>query len=366
MRSLRTLTTATLALATLALAACGQATSGSASASSAGSATVASASAAKPTPFDKGPVKIALVRQSGAGDYFQQWGNGAQLQAKAAGIDLTVYDAQGDNAKQVTDLQTAIGSGAAGIIIDHGNKDTLAPLVRQATDKGIPVVVYDADLGDAAPKAVLTSQSDEDLATLVLTQAAQDLGKGAKVGYVNAHGFAPLDRRDVVWKTFLGTNTWQQEFFVGKVTSATATDNAPLVDAALTAHPDVTGIFAPYDELTKATVTAVKQNTLQGKVKVYGIDISNADLEVLTAANSPWQATATTDPNAVGAAVVRTAALHVAGQLSTTKVTFPGVLVTRQFLLDHAVKNLDDLRKALPGLNLTTVSTAPWLPVVGF
>jgi simple sugar transport system substrate-binding protein len=366
MRSLRVLTTTTLALTTLALAACGQSTSGDSASPSAPAASVSAAAGAKPAPFSAGPVKIAVVRQSGAGDYFQQWGSGAELQAKAAGIELQVYDAQGDNAKQATDLETAIGSGVAGIIVDHGQKETIGPLVKEATEKGIPTVVYDADVADVAPKAVVTSQSDEDLASLVLTQAAKDLGKDAKVGYVNARGFAPLDRRDVIWKKFVADNAWQQKFFVGKVTSATATDNVPLVDAALKANPDVTGIFAPYDELTKAATTAVKQNKLESKVKLYGIDISNADIEILTAANSPWTATATTDPNAIGAAVVRTAALHVAGQLNKTTVTFPGVLVTQQFLLENKVKNLADLRKVLPGLNLTEVSTAPWLSVISF
>ena len=33
--------------------------------------------ASKPAPFNAGAVKIALVQNSGAGDYFQQWTNGA-------------------------------------------------------------------------------------------------------------------------------------------------------------------------------------------------------------------------------------------------------------------------------------------------
>ncbi len=103
----------------LLLAGCSQSTD----ASKSGDDTAASASAAtgkKPAPFSKGAVKVALVRQSGAGDYFEQWGNGAKAQAKALGIDLTVYDAQADNAKQATDLSSAINSGAQAIIVDHG------------------------------------------------------------------------------------------------------------------------------------------------------------------------------------------------------------------------------------------------------
>ena len=67
----------------------------------------------KPAPFDAGLVKIALVQNSGAGDYFQQWTNGAKKQATAVGFDMQIYDAQADNAKQATDMETAIGSGSS-------------------------------------------------------------------------------------------------------------------------------------------------------------------------------------------------------------------------------------------------------------
>ncbi len=111
-------------------------------------------------------------------------------------------------------------------------------------------------------------------------------------------------------------------------------------------------IFAPYDELTKGTVSAIEQNKLGTKVAAYGIDISNADIELMTRKDSPWKATATTDPSAVGAAVTRTMALQLAGQLGKREVMFPGVLVTQSFLLENQIKNMDDLRAKLPELNL--------------
>ena len=75
-------------------------------------------------------------------------------------------------------------------------------------------------------------------------------------------------------------------------------------------------VFAPYDEVTKGAVTAIEQNKLGTKVAAYGIDISNADIELMTKKDSPWKATATTDPSAVGAAVTRAMALQIAGQLA--------------------------------------------------
>ena len=156
------------------------------------------------------------------------------------------------------------------------------------------------------------------------------------------------------------------QFFVGEFTNAVATDNAQLVDAALKANPDVRAIFAPYDELTKGTVSAINDNGLGEDIWAYGIDISNADIEVMTAEGSPWKATATTDPNAIGAAVMRTMALELAGQQGPRLVDFPGVLVTQQFLLDNTITNMVDLRAAMPELNLATVQSADWIPSVEF
>jgi simple sugar transport system substrate-binding protein len=320
----------------------------------------------KPAPFDKGPVKIALVQYSGAGDYFQLWTKGAQQQADAVGFSIQHYDAKADDAKQAADMKTAIASGVAGIIVDHGRSATMCPLINQATDAGIAVVVYDVKVADCAPKAVETAQNDVDLATLVLTQMAKDIGEGVAVGYVNPFVIAPLERRDVVWKKFVADHKWNQKFAVGKFSHEVADDNAKLAAAALEKHPEVKAVFAPYDELTKGTVRAIEQKKLGAKVAAYGIDISDADIELMTQKDSPWKATATTDPSAIGAGVTRTLALQLAGQLDRKQVVFPGVLVTQAFLVQEQIKNMADLRAKLPDLNLTTIASAPWIRSVTF
>ncbi|TWF75004.1 monosaccharide ABC transporter substrate-binding protein (CUT2 family) [Pseudonocardia hierapolitana] len=330
-------------------------------------ATVQEATGAQPAPFaGDEPVRVALVQNSGAGDYFQQWTNGARQQAAALGIELQVYDAQADNARQATDMQTAIGSGVQAIIVDHGQSDTMCPLINDGLAAGLPVVIYDVEISACAPDAVETAQDDANLASLILGKMTEDLGQGKPVGYVNVLGIAPLDRRHAVWEQIRQQNGWDQRFFVGEFTNSVATDNAQLVDAALKASPGIAGIFAPYDELTKGTVSAVRQNGREGEIKVYGVDISTADIEVMTAEGSPWVATATTDPNAIGAAVVRATALELAGQLGTKEVVFPGTLVTQDFLREKQVRNLAQLREQLPELNMTQVATADWIPVVEF
>lgn len=350
---------ATAGIAALALTGCAQQNSAAPAAPDAPAQKVENL----PAPFDGEPLKVALVQQSGAGDYFTAWTAGAKAQAAAINIDLTVYDARNDNAKQASDLEQAIAAKPDAIIVDHGQTDTIEPRVREAVDAGIPVVVYDLALEDT-DGVVVTSQSDASMAQGVLDQLVSDTGEGAKVGLVSAEGFAPLDRRKVVWDEVVAENGLDQLFFTGKVTESTATDNIPLVDAALKANPGVQAIFAPYDEITKGVVQAVVQNNLQDAVKVYGIDISNADIEVMIADGSPWVATSATDPSAVGAGVVRALALKLTDELSEDAVQFPAVTITRDFLIEKGITNVAQLREAEPSLLLEDTVVADWLPAV--
>ena len=92
---------------------------------------------------------VALVRQSGVGDYFEQWGRGAQAQIEAAGGKVTSYDARGDNARQVSLFNDAIAAKPKVIIVDHGLADSVNPKIDEAINAGIPVVVYDVNIATA-------------------------------------------------------------------------------------------------------------------------------------------------------------------------------------------------------------------------
>jgi simple sugar transport system substrate-binding protein len=350
-------------LTTLTLAGCQQA----APAGEADTGSVGSTTADAPAPFDTDGVKVAIVQQSGQGDYFQQFLNGTRQQADALGVDLSVYDAQGDNATQASQLDQAIASGVDGIVVRHGFPDTLCPGVNDAIDKGISVVIYDVEIQTCAPRAVQTQQSDALMASLVLDRMLEDVGPDAEVGYVNVAGIAPLDRRDVVWRDYVSKNGWDQKFKTGAFTNSTATDSAPMVTASVQSNPGVAAIYAPYDEFTKGTLSGLDQVSGTEGVLVYGADISNADIELMKADGSRWVATGATDPNAIGAAVLRTLALRMAGEIEDGATEdFPPILVTQEFLRDNDIQNMDDLRAAEPSLNISDTSSADWIPSVEF
>ena len=236
------LVAAVAATALLALTACSQGGTSTSAASTSTSA--ATATAPLPSPFNGAPVKVALVRQSGAGDFFEAWGAGAAAQAAAANIDLTVTDARNDNAKQASDLEQAIASKPDAIIVDHGQTDTLQPLITEAVAAKIPVVTYDLALTDATG-VITTSQSDASMAQGVLDQLISDVGDGAKVGYVSATGFAPLDARAKVWDQVVADHKLDVVFSTGEVTESTATDNIPARRRRPEAEPRRAGHLRP-------------------------------------------------------------------------------------------------------------------------
>lgn len=317
---------------------------------------------AKPTGFKSG-FKVALVRQSGVGDYFEQWGSGATAQIKAAGGQVTSYDARGDNGKQVTMFDQAINSKPDVIIVDHGLADSVNPKIDQAIAAGIPVVVYDAAIANC--KAMYISQNDESIAKKILDDMKKENPDGGKIAYVNVSGIAPLDSRAKVYEQFLKDNpTFTQVAKFGKYTESVASDTATEGAVALQAAPTTSLVFCAYDELCKGSMIALRQDNMTGKVKVYGVDVSTADIQLMIPKDSPWRATAATDPANVGAIVARAAVAAAAGIDMPEKMTIPATLITQDLLRSKNVQNMSDLRKALPELSTPNILGASWVPEI--
>jgi simple sugar transport system substrate-binding protein len=150
-----------------------------------------------PAPFDKGGVKIALVSYLSQGDYFEAYEAGVARQAKALGVDLHIFQGKQDAALQREQIEQAISSGVQGLIVSHGQPESLKDVVQKAVDAGIKVVAKDIDLGN--PKVPLISQNDHEIARQVLNQALKDNGNNFAAGYVFVAGFRPLELRGEIW-----------------------------------------------------------------------------------------------------------------------------------------------------------------------
>jgi simple sugar transport system substrate-binding protein len=317
--------------------------------------------AGAPTPFDKGNVKIALVSYISAGDFFQAYQSGAEAEARKLGIDLRVFPGKQDATEERDQIEQAINLGAKAIIIDHGLPESLRDVAQKALDAGVKVVAFDVTLDN--PKIPQVEQSDHLLARLALEQALRENGERFKAAYVYVAGFAPLDRRDEVWTAFKQKHAGVEEVArFGTVNATTAASVADQAKAVLRAHPEITVVFAPYDEFARGVKLALGELGRNDKVKVYSADVSTADIHEITEPNSPWVATVATNPAVVGAVSVRTAALAVAGQDPGRQIVVEPTLLTQRDLTTAGVTSIEELSAKVPAFGKSKAASAAWIP----
>ena len=326
---------------------------------------VATAVCALPAPFDQpGAVSLALVRYFSTGDFFTAYLQGVESQAAALGATLHVFDSRQDADLQAEQVDRAVALGVDGIVIQHGRPQTMRDAARRAVEAGVQVVAFDVEVGhDAVPQI---EQSDRRLARLVLEQAVAENGERWQAAYVYVPGIAPLDRRNEVWEELLDRYPGvEQKAVFGTLATPIAATNAELAAAALQAHPEITVVFAPYDEFARGVKQAADAIGAAGRIRIYSADVSNADIAAMREPGSPWVATAATNPAAVGQVSVRALAMLIAGQDPGSRVVVPPALITADLLNRHDVRSMTDLAARLPGFANPDAARPDWMPVPG-
>lgn len=313
-----------------------------------------------PAPFDKGGVKIAVVSFLGGGDWLQAFEAGVKRQAEALGVELTVSQARNDNDTQRSLVEQAINLGVQGIIINNGRPEVLKDVAQKALDAGIKVVAYDVDLEN--PQIPQIEQSDKDMARLVLEQAIKDKGDGFVGGAVYVAGFAPLDRRYAVWKEFVEKHNLTEKAVWGVVNDTVPASVADQTKAVLRANPDISVIFTPWDEFAKGVKLAIDELGVADNVKIYGVDTSTADIQLMTEPDSAWVATAATNAAVVGEVAVRAVSKDIAGEFPGRSVLLQPTLVTRDDLVGNNIGTIEELQEKFPAFRKSDAATANWIP----
>ncbi|MGV2071539.1 MULTISPECIES: substrate-binding domain-containing protein [Rhizobium/Agrobacterium group] len=325
-------------------------------------ATTASAAgiAGAHAPFDKKTVNIAVVSYLGGGDWLQAFEAGVKRQADALGINLTVSQARNDNDAERALIEQAINLKVDGIIINNGRPEVLQDVAQKALDAGIKVVAYDVNLDN--PNIPQIEQSDADMAKLVLDQAVKDKGDGFNGGAIYVAGFAPLDRRYAVWKDYVAKHNLKEKAVWGVVNDTVPATVADQTKAVLRANPDISVIFTPWDEFAKGAKLAIDELGLSSKVKIYGVDISTADIQLMIEPDSAWVATAATNAAVVGEVSVRAVSLGIAGQNPGHSVQLKPTLITRDDLINNKIGSIEELQQKFPAFLKSDAATAAWIP----
>lgn len=310
-------------------------------------------------------VKIKVIRKIGGDDHTAQFLAGAKEEGELMGFTVDVFTANGDTAKFHDAIAQTTEEDYDGVIISHGDDAATVDAVKKLVEKGKKVVTFDSNPDVATVEGVtLTSQDDEALAKLALDQLVTDFNGEAKVVYLWVDGFPPMVRRNNVYKDILSSNPGIKEverFGVAAADTSVQTQNA--VAAMLNKHPkgEIDAIFATWDAFAIGAARALKEAGRE-EIKIYGIDVSNADLQLMQEENNPWKYTAAVDPKLIGALDMRILAKKIAGEDTPGNYDLEASLISQEILqTSKDPVNMVNLADIVPGWGQSTEFEEEWM-----
>jgi simple sugar transport system substrate-binding protein len=309
--------------------------------------------------------KIKVIRKIGGDDHTAQFLAGAKEEGEALGFQVDVFTANGDTAKFLDAIAQGLEEDYDGFIISHGDDAATVDAVQKLVDAGKSVVTFDSTDELAKIEGVtLTSQDDEALATLALDQLIKDTNGEANIVYLWVDGFPPMVRRNNVYQEKLDSNPGIKEierFGVAAADTSLKTQNA--VAAMLNKHPkgEIDAIFATWDAFAIGAARAIKEAG-RDEIKIYGIDVSNADLQEIQDESSSWKYTAAVDPKLIGAVDMRLLAKKLAGEETPETYNLEASLISQEALLESKEPiNMVNLADTIEGWGQSTVFEEEWM-----
>jgi len=305
--------------------------------------------------------KVALIMRQNLGTFSAQYVEGVKEQVTKLGGTVTVIPADGDLTKMASNLDAAVNQKFDGILLDHGTPDALQNGINKAVEKKIPIVAFDSNV--KGPGIVALEQNDQKLAELTLEQLGKEAGGKGNIVKVWVAGFPPMESRQIAYKAFLDKNKDIKEIAAFGNAQNPALDTQAQMEAILKKYPnkgDITAVWAAWDEFAKGATRAIQQAG-RTEIKVYGIDMSDEDLQLIQDANSSWVASAAVDPKDIGRIQVRYLYQKLHGDQTPEKVVLEPVFVSRDQLPKDKKVTTAELSQYVQGWGNSQQGYTDWL-----
>ncbi|MET9517326.1 substrate-binding domain-containing protein [Streptomyces sp. NPDC002994] len=276
--------------------------------------------------------KISMSLSTLNNPFFVQMKEGAQAEAKDAGIDLTVTDAQNDASQQANQLQNFTGEGVKSIIVNPVDSDAVGPAVRAANKADIPVVAADRGVNKADTATLVASDNVAGGKLAAKTLAEKLGGKGEIVVLQGTAGTSASRERGKGFAEGL-------KAYPGIKVVATQpadfdrTKGLDVMTNLLQSNPGISGVFAENDEMALGAVKALGSKA--GKsVDVVGFDGTPDGLKAVE--SGTLYASVAQQPKELGKIAVRSAVKAAQGKKVDSMVKVPVKVVTKKNVADFS------------------------------
>lgn len=260
-----------------------------------------------PVAYKQGdPVRIAYMPPATEFNYYMAIGEGINVAAEELGVETFMLAPQSgsDIATQMKMIQDAITQEVDAIILSTHDEKAAAPLVQQAIDKGIAVVIVNSDIAAFPSPVNAVVGYHQRKGTNNLGEYAVDMvGGTAKVGVLEGlPGYHSTERIGGFLDAF--ANYPNMEIVATLPTEWNVeTGNKAMMDM-LQAHPEIELVVTANDYISIGAARAA-ESLGRDDLLIFGNDGDTTGLEDI--ANGRWTATVNTTPFIMGKVALKVA-----------------------------------------------------------
>jgi inositol transport system substrate-binding protein len=253
----------------------------------------------------------------------------ASVKAKAdeLGVVVNVYDGEKDVAKQVSQIETAVTQGVAGIVIEPVSVDGVVPALAAAKEAGIPVVVVNQKISDPSAADSFVGVVNFDGGVLQMQTAADDIGGSGNVAFL----LGPLGSDAQIGRTegyYKVLESYPDIEVVFEQTANWTTDEAlALTENWLQTGTELNAIVANNDGMALGALKAVEDAQMLDSIKVYGLDATPDALAAVK--DGTLTATISQNTSVQGATAMETAYKLAQGEEVQAEILVDFVLITK-------------------------------------
>jgi ribose transport system substrate-binding protein len=273
---------------------------------------------------------VYLALSTLSNPFFVQLRDGAQAEADALGLTLEVRDAQDDAITQTNQLNNALSTEDAAVIVNPVDSNAAVPGVTALLDAGIPVIAVDREVTDVEVTSFVSSDNVQG-GTLAAEALAQAIGETGDV--VVLQGVAGSSASRERGRGFdEGIAAFPNIKVVAKQTANF--DRADGLDVAtnlLQANPSVVGIFAENDEMALGAIEALGA---RAGVDVFVVGFDGTENGLSSIGNGTMAASIAQQPEELGKLAVQQAKKALDGEETTAVIPVDVVVVNKDNVAD--------------------------------
>jgi ribose transport system substrate-binding protein len=270
-------------------------------------------------------VTVGLSISTMNNPFFVALRDGAQAEAKAAGINLITVDAQNDPAKQIADVEDLIQKRVPVILLNPTDSDAVANVVKEAAAAGIKVISLDRAVNGAEVSSHIASDNvagGRMAGEFLLRRLG---GKGNLVELVGIPGSSAARERGEGFDSAIEGKPGVK-VVAKQPANFDRAEGLTVMENILQGNKDIQGVFAQNDEMALGAERAIEEAGVKNVV-IVGFDATPDAVAAVKAGK--LAATVQQKPELIGKMGVDTAKLLIEGKSVERNIPVPLALITQ-------------------------------------